>query len=124
MPTSFIYLPLLNSSPLPLTPRPASQLDAFRNSILAETNANRRENGCDDLTPNALLTQDAQGHSKDIALNDYFSHINLNGESFSDRISATIPGLAAATCIWRPLADNPNALAEESVRFMRRQLGQ
>ena len=39
----------------------------------------------------------------------------LTVESFG----ATIPELAAAACVWRPLAPSPEILAEESVRFIR-----
>lgn len=40
----------------------------------------------------------------------------LTVESFS----ATIPELAAATCIWRPLAESPDALAMESLSFIQK----
>jgi uncharacterized protein YkwD len=38
---------------------------------------------------NGLLTQAADGHSRDMATQNYFSHTSLDGRSMSDRIDAT-----------------------------------
>ena len=38
---------------------------------------------------NAKLTQAADGHSQDMAANNYFAHTSLDGRTFSQRIDAT-----------------------------------
>jgi uncharacterized protein YkwD len=38
---------------------------------------------------NAQLTQAADGHSQDMAANNYFDHTSLDGRTFSQRIDAT-----------------------------------
>lgn len=48
------------------------------------------------------------------ALDDIDYHDWLVVESFN----AVIPELAGATCIWRPLAESPYALAQDSLRFI------
>ncbi len=48
---------------------------------------------------NALLTQAADGHSRDMAAQNYFSHTSLDGRSMSARVSAT--GYA-----WSSLGEN------------------
>lgn len=47
--------------------------------------------------------------------------VKYEGWLMVESFSTTIPELAAATCIWRPLAPSPDALAEGSVHFMRQQ---
>jgi len=51
-------------------------------------NAARAEAGCGALTVDARLTAAAQGHSDDMAAQDYFSHTSLDGRSFADRVRA------------------------------------
>ena len=41
------------------------------------------------LTWNTQLTQAADGHSQDMAAQNYFSHTSLDGRTFSQRITAT-----------------------------------
>ena len=52
------------------------------------TNAARARNGCGALTSDRRLNVAAQGHSEDMAANDYFSHTGQDGSSFADRIRA------------------------------------
>jgi uncharacterized protein YkwD len=47
--------------------------------IFDKTNAERIANGLHAVSPDAALTAIARGHSKDMALNDYFDHSDKNG---------------------------------------------
>jgi uncharacterized protein YkwD len=51
-------------------------------------NAEREAAGCGPLAVNDALTAAAQGHSDDMAANDYFSHTSLDGATASDRAEA------------------------------------
>lgn len=44
--------------------------------------------------------------------------IGYDGWLVVESFNAVIPELAGATCIWRPLADSPEALARESLEFL------
>lgn len=52
------------------------------------TNQHRQAAGCPPLKLEPRLTQAAQGHSEDMALNDFFSHTGSDGSSPWDRIRA------------------------------------
>lgn len=47
--------------------------------------------------------------------------IGYGGWLVVESFNAVIPELAGATCIWRPLADSPEALAQGSLAFLRQQ---
>lgn len=51
------------------------------------TNEQRRQHGCGDLTVNSGLANAAQGHSADMADNNYFDHASRSGEGPSGRIA-------------------------------------
>jgi uncharacterized protein YkwD len=51
------------------------------------------------LTWNAKLFDAAAGHSRDMAINNYFSHTGLDGRSVSQRVSAT-------GYVWRAVGEN------------------
>jgi uncharacterized protein YkwD len=61
----------------------------FATQVVNLTNAERANHGCPALTISPLLTQAAQDHSEDMALNDYFDHDSLDGRTPWDRIRAT-----------------------------------
>ena len=61
----------------------------FALDIFNLTNIERANGGCPPLRLDAQLTQAAQGHAVDMALNDFFSHTGSNGSSPWDRINAT-----------------------------------
>ena len=44
--------------------------------------------------------------------------VEYGGWLVVESFNAVIPELAGATCIWRPLAESPNALAKESLSFL------
>ncbi|MBV7333656.1 hypothetical protein KFU94_36570 [Chloroflexi bacterium TSY] len=44
--------------------------------------------------------------------------VGYDGWLVVESFNAVIPELAGATCIWRPLADSPNALAADSVAYL------
>lgn len=56
--------------------------------MLALVNGIRADNGIAPLTLNTELSQAAYDHSYDMASNDYFSHMGLNGSSIADRTTA------------------------------------
>ncbi|MEM7128858.1 MAG: sugar phosphate isomerase/epimerase family protein [Chloroflexota bacterium] len=47
--------------------------------------------------------------------------INYDGWMVVESFNAVIPELAGATCIWRQLAESPEALAQQSLQFLRNQ---
>ena len=61
---------------------------AFRSRVVALTNAARSKAGCGALVVDSRLVRSADGHSADMAANDYFAHDGLDGSSFVDRIRA------------------------------------
>jgi uncharacterized protein YkwD len=74
------YLPLLLIKSPP--PTPAQQ-------VVDLVNQERAKAGCQPLIVSAQLTAAAQGHSQDMATNDFFSHTGSNGSSPWQRIQAT-----------------------------------
>lgn len=48
--------------------------------------------------------------------------IDYTGWTVVESFSHTIPELAGATCVWRPLAPNPDTLAQRSLDYLRKQL--
>lgn len=88
-----VYLPIiLRSEPTP-TPTPTQTPDptpqpGFEEQVVALTNQERLAHGCGAVTMEARLRAAAQGHSADMALNDFFSHTGSDGSSPWDRIHA------------------------------------
>lgn len=73
------YLPIVTNNPL--SPEEKAVVDLV--------NAERSKRGCDPLRVSDQLASAAQGHSKDMALNDFFSHTSSDGRSPWDRIRET-----------------------------------
>jgi uncharacterized protein YkwD len=67
--------------------------------VLRIVNQERAKAGCGPLTANNQLANAAQGHSADMAANDYFSHTSRNGDQMADRVDA-------AGYKWRSLGEN------------------
>jgi len=61
----------------------------FTNRVIELTNQERSKAGLQALKFERRLTTAAQRHSQDMALQDYFSHKQLNGGTLGDRIKAT-----------------------------------
>ena len=59
------------------------------NAILKYTNEVRKNNGLSELKQDDNLGRIAREHSDDMVKNDYFDHVNLNGEDPSDRAKRT-----------------------------------
>lgn len=57
----------------------------FQQRVLELTNQYRIENGLSPLTWNNLLDRAADSHSENMAVQDFFSHTDLQGQSSSDR---------------------------------------
>lgn len=72
----------------PPSPSPAPSSSDFVQQVLALTNQFRAQNQLAPLTLNVELNAAALGHSRDMALRDYFSHTGLNGSTLSDRARA------------------------------------
>jgi uncharacterized protein YkwD len=77
---SYVYLPIViggqSSSLVPLAQR-----------VVELTNAERAANGCPALTISTALSEAANQHSRDMALNNVFSHIGSDGSSVVDRLA-------------------------------------
>jgi len=90
-----VYLPLVfnpaatptpTPTPIPtLTPTPPP---GFAEQVVTLTNQERAAHGCGPVTMEPRLRAAAQGHSEDMALNDFFSHTGSDGSSPWDRIHA------------------------------------
>lgn len=56
--------------------------------LVALVNIERGRAGCGPVSADAALQSAAQGHSDDMAANNYFSHTSPDGSTFADRIRA------------------------------------
>jgi uncharacterized protein YkwD len=56
--------------------------------VASLTNAERAKAGCAALRVDARLAASAQGHAADMATDNYFSHVSLDGRTFDQRIRA------------------------------------
>lgn len=74
---------------LPVVMNRLVALSAYASQVVTLTNQERASAGCPPLSVSDRLTQAAQGHSQDMAVNDFFSHTGSNGSSTWQRISAT-----------------------------------
>ena len=83
-----VYLPLVMQSemvvPTPVVPPDAS----YEEQVITITNQERLNHGCEPLKMDDRLRMAAEGHSQDMAINDYFSHYAPNGTTPWDRIRA------------------------------------
>lgn len=100
------------------SPKPATASSGVASQVLALVNDERAKAGCGSLTTSSALQRAAQGHSADMAANDYFSHDSQDGRSFSDRIRAAgytggaiaeniAAGQATASAVMRSWMDSP-----------------
>jgi len=76
----FVYIPAIFSP---------SILSQFAQQVVDITNEERDKAGCAPVSVSLQLTEAAQGHSEDMALNDFFSHTGSNGSQLSERIDST-----------------------------------
>lgn len=77
---SVLYIPAIFSP---------SVLSQFAQQVVDITNEERSKAGCPPVGTSPQLTEAAQGHSEDMALNDFVSHTGSNGSQFWERIDAT-----------------------------------
>ncbi len=75
------------TAPPPSTAPPAPA-PSPRDQVVALANTARASAGCGPLRSDARLAAAAQGHSDDMAAQDYFSHTSLDGRTFADRVRA------------------------------------
>ena len=87
-PTTAPPPPPTTAPPPPPTTAPPAPPAGATDQVVALVNAARAEAGCGPLRVDARVTAAAQGHSDDMAANDYFSHDSLDGRSFADRLRA------------------------------------
>lgn len=75
-----VFVPLAQSFTPPPTPE---------QQVLALINQARRDNGCNvDLVMSSKLTAAAYNHSRDMAINNYFSHTGSDGSTMVTRAQA------------------------------------
>ena len=75
-----IYLPIVTATqPVTFTIQP------FEQQVVELTNALRQQHGCSALTISPELSAAAHGHSQDMADQNYFSHLDLNGHDVAWR---------------------------------------
>jgi uncharacterized protein YkwD len=86
-----------------LTPT-SGNLDLIRTATLCLINEEREAHGESALQPNAKLTRVAQGHSEDMASEDYFSHVAPDGETPLERIRAS--GYIASSRVGYEVGEN------------------
>ena len=73
---------------LPMVLKPHT-FSAEARAVLEIVNEERAQAGCGPVVLQEQLTAAAQGHSEDMALNDYFDHTSKDGRSPWQRIQAT-----------------------------------
>lgn len=78
----FTYLPVLTNA------RSGPQAQEAQ-TVVKLVNAQRSLAGCEPLRISQQLTSAAQGHSQDMAINDFFSHVGSDGRSPWERVSDT-----------------------------------
>lgn len=62
--------------------------DDFKSRVVDRTNSYRAQHSCPALVVNNKLNTAAQGHSDDMAYNDFFSHTGSNGSTPAQRLKA------------------------------------
>lgn len=80
--------PATTKPPVPPPPPAGGGNATYAQQVLNLTNAERSKAGCPALTLNSKLSAAAQGHSQDMATNDYFDHTGKDGSSPWDRAHA------------------------------------
>ena len=78
--------PTTTTAPAP--PPTVSAAQTAADEVVDLVNAERAAARCRPLAVNDALTAAAQGHSDDMAANDYFSHTSLDGRTAADRAEA------------------------------------
>ncbi|MBW4515476.1 MAG: CAP domain-containing protein [Timaviella obliquedivisa GSE-PSE-MK23-08B] len=74
-------------------------VQSFTGQVVKLTNQFRAKNGLAPLALNAKLSQAAQTHSRNMATQDFFSHVGKDGSSVGDRVSRV-------GYDWRTVAEN------------------
>lgn len=80
--------PPTSTKPPVMAPPPPAALSKT-DEVVQLTNVERAKAGCGPLAAEARLTTAAQGHTSDMAQNNYFDHTSLDGRTMVDRIRAT-----------------------------------
>jgi uncharacterized protein YkwD len=78
--SSHVYLPIVTGGQ-------TSSLVTLAQRVVDLTNVERAAKGCPALTISPALSEAAEQHSRDMALNDLFSHAGSNGSSVADRLA-------------------------------------
>jgi uncharacterized protein YkwD len=95
------FLPLIRKAAEPIptpTPRPTATATpqpntTFEQEVIRLTNVERAAHGCPPLVAEVHLMNAAEGHSTDMAVNDFFSHTGSNGSNPGQRmLAAGYPG--------------------------------
>ena len=78
---------------------PKTGVQSFVGQVVELTNQFRAQNGLASLTFNSKLSDAAQTHSQNMAIQDFFSHTGKDGSSAGDRVTQ-------AGYNWRTVAEN------------------
>lgn len=84
---------------VPVVPQDLALLSTLSADVIILTNEERAKYGLPALADDSQLTRAAQGHAEDMAQNNYFDHIGLDGRTPCDRITA-------AGYIWNACGEN------------------
>jgi uncharacterized protein YkwD len=95
---NFTFLPMVTG--VSGTSGGGGEISAEALRVVELTNAERAQAGCAPLNVSTQLTEAAQGHSEDMALNDFFSHTGSDGRSPGERIEA------AGYDYWTTIGEN------------------
>ena len=83
--TRRVYLPVIVNVPPTPTSTPTPPPLSFEDRVLMIVNQHRANSGCAPLYTSVQLTTAAEGHSADMAANNYFSHTGSDGSTPSLR---------------------------------------
>lgn len=86
-------------------------------AIHDEVNAVRADEGLNQLEFDEQVATVARGHSRDMAENDFFSHVTPDGETVRDRFEdeGLVCRSMAENILYQPAADDPATAAKECV---------
>ncbi|WP_254525078.1 CAP domain-containing protein [Natrinema caseinilyticum] len=103
------------------TDTPVSNDSTYRGKVEAaihdEVNAVRAEEGLNQLAFDERVATVARGHSRDMAENDFFSHVTPDGETVRDRFEeeGLVCRSMAENILYQPAADDPVTAAKACV---------
>ena len=84
-----VFIPTAtNAATVPATTCTVGSNSSYEIEVISLLNQERINNGVPALATSTSLSVAAQGHSRDMACNNFMSHTGSNGSSFTNRLSA------------------------------------